>query len=352
MINYKTGDILTEEADAIVNSVNCVGVMGRGLALQFKRAHPANFKAYASACKKGLVEPGVMFVFTTNMLRPKYIINFPTKRHWRGKSRVDDIQSGLVALVREVKFRCIKSIAIPPLGSGLGGLQWELVRPMIEEVFSGLEGVNVTIYEPWTTPVEVSASRASQVPRMTPGRAALVGLMERYLAGLMDPFVSLLEVHKLMYFMQESGESLKLKIIKGHYGPYAENLRHVLKAIEGHMVSGYQDGGDDPKKPLQLVPGASKDARAALESATETLQRFERVADLVDGFETPFGMELLSTVHWVLHNSPGMGSPALVNEVHAWHPRKKQFMPDQIELARDHLQSKRWLSHDLGHEPS
>jgi hypothetical protein len=132
---------------------------------------------------------------------------------------------------------------------------------------------------------------------MTSGRAALIGLMDRYLAGLMDPFVTLLEVHKLTYFMQEAGEPLRLRYVEGFYGPYAENLRHVLRAIEGYFVSGYADGGDRPDKQLQLVPGAVRDARAFLEDHPQVRARFDRVTGLVEGFETPFGLELLSTVH-------------------------------------------------------
>ena len=125
MIEYKTGNLLHEDAEALVNSVNCVGVMGRGIALQFKRAWPDNFRAYAAACRRGEVRPGRMFVFPTNQLdNPKYIINFPTKRHWRSKSRLEDIRAGLEALAQEIRQRKIRSVAVPPLGSGLGGLPW------------------------------------------------------------------------------------------------------------------------------------------------------------------------------------------------------------------------------------
>jgi hypothetical protein len=143
-------------------------------------------------------------------------------------------------------------------------------------------------------------AKTKEVPKMTPGRAVLVSLFEKYLAGLLDPSISLLEVHKLMYFAQEAGEALRLKYVKAPYGPYAENLRHVLTTIEGYMISGYGDGGDTPDKPLELVPGAADDARAFLNGHPATLERFARVAKLVEGFESSFGMELLATVHWVM----------------------------------------------------
>jgi len=235
MIEFKTGDILAEGAEALVNTVNCVGIMGRGVALQFKRAFPANFKAYERACKLGHVEPGRMFTFDTGQLmHPRYIINFPTKRHWRGKSRIEDVEAGLEALVGEVQCRGIRSIAIPPLGTGLGGLDWREVRPRIEKALLALPDVRVVVFEPRVAVAGDRAVTAQKVPTMTPGRAALVGLMDRYLAGLLDPFVTLLEVHKLMYFMQEAGEPLRLRYVVGPDGPYAENLRHVLQAIDGY----------------------------------------------------------------------------------------------------------------------
>ena len=136
MIEYVTGDLLTAEREALVNSVNCVGVMGRGVALAFKRRFPANFKAYKEACDWEEIQPGRMFVFPTDELMPGYVINFPTKRHWRGRSRLHDIEAGLPALVTEIERRGIRSIALPPLGCGLGGLAWADVKPLIHKALA------------------------------------------------------------------------------------------------------------------------------------------------------------------------------------------------------------------------
>lgn len=336
------GDILGADVEALVNTVNCVGIMGRGVALQFKNRFPANFRAYEAACSRDEVQPGQMFVFETGTLTyPKLIINFPTKRHWKGKSRMGDIDSGLVALVNEIRGRGIKSIAIPPLGSGLGGLDWSEVRPKIEAALRGFDDLKVKIYEP-SSQRAVTSSR--EVPLMSSGRAALVTLIHQYLGGLMDPFVSLLEVHKLMYFMQEAGEPLKLKYAKAPYGPYAENLRHVFRAIEGHLVSGYSDGGDAPDKLIELVPGATVDAEQFLSDKHETVARFDRVASLVEGFETPFGMELLATVHWVTKREGATSAEGASKLVYDWNERKKQFSPTQIEIAFNTLKNKGWLN--------
>lgn len=345
MIELTTGDILKDESEAIVNTVNCVGIMGRGIALQFKNAWPENFKAYEVACQREQVQPGRMFVFDTEQLTsPRYIINFPTKRHWRGKSRMQDIESGLTALVAEVQQRGIRSIAIPPLGSGLGGLEWTDVLPRIEQAMQSLPEVRVRIYEPKGAPQADKMHHSREVPNMTAGRAALVELVSRYMRGLLDPTISLLEVHKLMYFMQEAGEPLRLKYVRAPYGPYAENLRHVLKAIEGHMVAGYADGGDDPTKPLSLVPGIASEAEAFLTSHQPTKERFDRVGALVDGFETPFGLELLSTVHWVATNDESARTEGdVVARVHAWNERKKQFTSRHIGIALNVLADQGWI---------
>lgn len=338
MIEYTTGDILRSEADALVNTVNCVGVMGRGIALQFKNEFPANFKAYASACKRGEVQPGRMFVFETGRLTaPRYLINFPTKRHWRGKSRMEDIESGLAALVETIRARGIRSIAIPPLGSGLGGLDWTQVRPRIEAALRELEAVRVIVFEPAGAPASDQMKHRREVPAMTPGRAALVELMNRYLGGLLDPFVTLLEVHKLMYFMQEAGQPLKLRYRAANYGPYAENLRHVLHAIEGHLIAGYEDGGDQPEKQLTLVPGAADEASAFLAGDAETRERFNKVSELVEGFESPFGLELLATVHWVMTHHPVKSLEDVAEHTYAWNDRKRQFTRRQLGIAADRL---------------
>jgi O-acetyl-ADP-ribose deacetylase (regulator of RNase III) len=344
MIRYTSGDILRAGTEALVNTVNSVGVMGRGIALQFKQEFPANFKAYAAACRLGEVQPGRMFVFDTGKFTsPRYIINFPTKRHWRGKSRIEDIQAGLAALVEEIRHRQIRSVAIPPLGSGLGGLDWAQVRPLIEETLSALPDVEIVVFEPGGLASEERTNRSSDVPRMTEGRAALVGLMDRYLGALMDPSISLLEVHKLMYFLQAAGEPLRLRYVKATYGPYAENLRHVLRAIDGHLIAGYAEAGDAPDKQLTLVPGATRDAGLFLEASAATHERFNRVVRLVEGFETAYGLELLATVHWVATREGAKDPEAIERATHAWSERKRQFTPAQIQLASDRLRVQGWL---------
>ncbi|MBI4083471.1 MAG: macro domain-containing protein [Candidatus Lambdaproteobacteria bacterium] len=344
MVELTQGDILHADVEALVNTVNCVGVMGRGIALQFRKAFPANAKAYEAACKRKEVRPGKMFVHDLGQLtNPRYIVNFPTKRHWKGQSRLEDIEAGLKALVEEIRALNIRSIAIPPLGCGLGGLDWNDVRPRIEAALRELPDIRALIFEPTGAPKAEEMSKVKKAPRMTIGRAALIGLIRRYLAAVMDPAVSLLEIHKLMYFLQEAGEGLRLEYKKALYGPYAENLRHVLSAIEGHFITGYGDAEDRPDKEIEVCPPVWNLAEEFLRNHPATSLHFGRVAELIDGFETPFGLELLATVHWVATREGASTPEEAIARTYAWNDRKRAFTERHIRMAWNVLHDKGWL---------
>jgi O-acetyl-ADP-ribose deacetylase (regulator of RNase III) len=217
------------------------------------------------------------------------------------------------------------------------------VRRRIEQAFSDLAEVRVLVYEPQKKVPLPASIRRESVPKMTPGRAVLVELMYRYIQGLLDPSISLLELHKLMYFAQEAGEPLRLRFVKGPYGPYAENLRHVLHAIEGYYISGHGAGGDEPRKVLELVPGALEDARRVLEAHEETQERLRRVVELIEGFESPHGLELLATVHWIATKERPESEEELSQRFYAWDERKRRFTRNQILLAVRVLQEKGWV---------
>lgn len=342
MINYKKGNMFNEDAEAIINTVNCVGVMGRGIALQFKKLYPDNFKEYQKACKLGYVKPGRMFIYANSRLvNPKYIINFPTKRHWKGKSSINDIREGLLALREDIEKLSIKSIVIPPLGCGLGGLNWIEVKSLIDEILGGINNIEIIVFEPNNEDHSLSKDLL-KAPNMTSGRAVLIELMDKYFRALLDPIVTLLEIHKLMYFMQEAGEPLRLNFTKAPYGPYAKNLGHVLNVIEGFYTSGY-DGEDKPLKEIVLLPKAVDDARNFLNQKKDVMSRFERVAKLVDGFESAFGLELLSTVHWVVNKQNVVSIEEVIKAVYAWNSHKKQFSERQIRIAYERLSTNGWM---------
>jgi len=240
MMKLTQGNLLAAPAEALVNTVNTVGIMGRGIALQFKQAYPAMFRDYERACKAGEVKLGKVQVFDLGGLvgGPRWIINFPTKGHWRADSRMADIEAGLKDLVATIQRLRIRSIAIPPLGCGNGGLDWNEVRPRIESALAEVPEVEALVFTPDGAPEAAEMPVRTERPRMTVGQAAMIALMDRYLKGLLDPFISLLEIHKLMYFLQEAGQPLRLKFEAKGFGPYATNLRQVLIRMEKHYTQG------------------------------------------------------------------------------------------------------------------
>ncbi|MBY0310915.1 MAG: macro domain-containing protein [Phycisphaerales bacterium] len=344
MIENAQGNLLQAGAEALVNTVNCEGVMGKGIALQFKQAYPEMAKAYEKACTRGDVVPGRMQVWETGALAgPKYIINFPTKREWYKKSRYEDIQSGLAALVAEIQRLKIESIAVPPLGCGNGGLSWAKVRPMIEAAFAALPGVRVLLFAPAGAPAAAERVVNTQRPKLTRARALFLAAIDRY--SVLAYSITLLEIQKLAYFLQEAGEPLRLKFQKAPYGPYADNLNKVLEVLEGHYTHGF-DGERSPEKEITLGAEAAKEAESFLASEEGTRQRLSRVAELIEGFETPYGMELLSSVHYVATHDAERAASAddAVRLVHGWNAHKQQAMSaEHIRLAWNHLQSRGWI---------
>jgi len=326
------GNLLAAQVDALVNTVNTVGVMGKGLALQFKNAFPENYAAYERACKAGEVSVGRMHV-VRRLASPRFIINFPTKKHWKQPSRIEYIQDGLRDLVEQVQRLGIESIALPPLGCGNGGLDWTVVRPMIVEALASLPNGRVLLFEPSGAPAAETLLDHRPKPLMTPGRAAVLALIGRYLQTGYDYRLSLVEVQKLAYFLQEAGETLRLEYAPHYYGPYADNLRKALRTMEGHYTSGIGDGNNSPETELKVLSGALDDATSFLAGRPETLARLDRVARLIEGFESPFGMELLGTVHWVAKHGKSADFEAVVTGVHAWSARKRSQMKDGHILA-------------------
>lgn len=348
MITYQTGNILHDQADAIINTVNTVGVMGKGLALQFKKAFPDNFKEYKKACDdKSMVTGQVLSVPLNSINPPFYIINFPTKAHWKGNSKFEYIEQGLESLKSEVKRLELKSVAIPALGSGLGGLPWQQVEIAIQDSLAELPNVEWRVYPPQAAPKAEVMLNKTKRPAMTTGRAAVLGLIERYVSTGFGYRLSLLEVQKLVYFLTAVGEPLnKVVFQKHHYGPYADVLRHVLDKMEGHFITGYADGLNKPDTPIELKDDAAKEAIKYLEHFTETKQRFDKVARLIEGFESQNGMELLSTVHWVItqeFDNENISNDGLVKHVHNWSPRKAKMKPAHILAAWERLRDQNWL---------
>lgn len=337
-----TGNLLSADVEALVNTVNTVGVMGKGIALQFKQAFPENFKAYERACKEGKVVPGRMFVFDRHSLvNPRFIVNFPTKRHWKGNARLSDVEAGLSDLVRVIDELGIRSIAVPPLGCGLGGLDWDDVRPRIVAALGAIPGLRVLLYAPAGAPPVDEMPVATKAPAMTEKVAALLYVFRRY--GVPGYKLSRIEAQKLAYFLQAAGVPLKLEFRKYTYGPYADKLNHWLQHLEGHFIRGYGDGS--AKSSMSVCEDAMPRIEAKLEENSEIEARAARVADLIYGFESPYGLELLATVHWVI-SEDGVApndTEGILHAVKAWNDRKARiFQDDHVRTAARRVAS--WLS--------
>jgi len=350
MIKYTQGNLLDAPVEALVNTVNTVGVMGKGIALMFKERFPKNMVEYADACKVKQVVTGKMFVTETHeLMGPKWIINFPTKQHWRAKSKMEWIDSGLQDLHRFIIENKVRSIAIPPLGAGNGGLNWADVKPHIEAALSDLTDVEILVYEP--TSKYQNVAKKEGVKTLTPARALIAELIRRYWVLGME--CSLLEIQKLAWFLQRVIErrqlknDLKLKFEANYYGPYANNLVHLLNALDGSYLKSDKRIPDcDPLDVIWFNDSEKTRVQAYLYSeAKEYEAALAEAAELIEGFESPFGMELLSTVDWLITKEGCAANLEAIKDGiakwpagHHWGERKlKLFDDDNLQLALDKL---------------
>ena len=310
MIRYTQGNLLEADVEALVNTVNTVGVMGKGIALMFKEAFPGNYDRYREACDRGEVQVGRMFVSPgPSITGPKWIINFPTKKHWRNKSRMEWLVAGLQDLRRVIQEKGIRSIAIPPLGCGNGGLDWRQVRPAIEGALEGLGDVEIQVFEPARRYQNVA--KRNGVEKLTVPRALVAELVRRY--GAVSPEVSVLEVQKLAWFLERSVERLGLdnpfgfQFKAGRYGPYSEPLRHLLNRLDGSYLHCERRLADARPADAIWFEGA-KEERLSLylktdgEGSSVRRSAWSARTALIDGFQSPHGMELLATVDWLLEH--------------------------------------------------
>jgi O-acetyl-ADP-ribose deacetylase (regulator of RNase III) len=352
MIEEVRGNLLEADVEALVNTVNTEGVMGKGIALQFKKAFPEMFQEYEELCALGQLQPGQMHVYERGeLLNPRYIINFPTKRHWRERAKLQYIQEGLKALVGEVQRRRIQSLALPALGSGLGELNWSQVYPLIKETFAPLPNVRLLVYPPQPAPDAAQMIHRTERPKMTPSRARVLHVLRAY--TILGNELTLLEIQKLLYFLQMLGEPLKLRFEKYHYGPYADNLRHVLNLFEGHFIQGFADGRNAPRTPITLVPDALNEAEIVIAQAEtsqgESEQRLKQVLTLIEGFESPYGMELLASVHWVVSRNPSVTDvESALQAIQQWSKGKRdRLRPEHVQIAWDRLTEQGWLANSV-----
>ncbi|MGO9173563.1 MAG: macro domain-containing protein [Rhodomicrobium sp.] len=344
MISYTQGNLLKAQADAIVNTVNTVGVMGKGIALMFKEAYPDNFRAYHAACKRGELQVGKIFVFQrSDLLGPKWIINFPTKNHWRNESKLEWIIEGLRDLKAFIEDNDIKSIAIPPLGAGNGKLNWSDVRCAIEEELGNLSGIEITVFEPVSKYQNVAKRHG--VEKLTPARAFIVELVRRY--SVLGLECTILEVQKLAYFMERSLEikrqanPLCLEFKADKFGPYAPKLTHLLESLDGSYLHCQKRLAD--ASPLDLIWfDNNKRTRLSAYLTTEEVRpsrpALDATTQLIDGFQSPLGMELLATVDWLIEDGCQPELSAIKSALHKW-PGGPRAAKRKLKIFNDRLLS-------------
>lgn len=350
-IQFLQGNLLEAPVEAIVNTVNTVGVMGKGIALMFKEAYPLNFKLYDEACKRKEVRIGHMFVTETGELDgPRWIINFPTKQHWRQPTKLQWVIDGLADLRRVIEEKGIRSVAVPPLGCGNGGLDWADVRPAIEHALGDLKGVEVLVHEPTDTYQNVA--KRTGVEKLTHARALISEIVRRY--WVLGIECTYLEVQKLGWFLERSihelklGDPLDFQFSADKYGPYSDRLRHLLNGLDGtylHCTRRLADAGptdtiwfDEDRRDFLCAYLKQSDAR-------DLTLVLDRTAARIDGFESPLGMELLATVDWLIQRENCAPDLASIKEGLTRWPagpeaaqRKQRLFDDRlINLALERL---------------
>ena len=340
MIQFLTGDMLQAKTEALVNTVNTVGVMGKGIALQFKESFPYNYKVYAEACKRNELAPGKLLAVWDNsmLLGKRLIINFPTKTHWRKPSEYAYIEEGLVALRELISEQEIASIALPPLGCGNGGLDWDIVRPMVEKHLSSLDS-EIVVFEPNEHIKAILQKQTStKTAKLTPARAQLLYALFAYES--MGEHSSLFAANKLAYFYQRLGQPLQLTFTAQHYGPYAIGVEKVLYALNGVFLKGMEQAQAKAFEPLMLNYEKWNEVNDYIQNelSPEAKAINQKLLTLIDGFSSDLSLELLATTDFIIQNNPQFGIDEIMEKIKTWSKRKSELIKrEYVEIALEHL---------------
>lgn len=343
MIKYITGNILDSSAQALVNTVNTMGVMGKGIALQFKKAYPNNYKTYEKACMSKEVLVGKMFVTvdSNTTTGERIIINFPTKTNWRKPSEYKYIEEGLEDLVKVINDKSIKSIAIPPLGAGNGGLNWEKVKKIIEKKLEHLN-VDIYVYEP---SLQIQEHLMKERVKLTDARALLLYVLYDLVKN--GEYVSEFSSEKVCYFLQKFGAKkyFKLEFEPKFYGPYSGKVRFVLNAINGSYLMGFSDMNKKPFEPLTLLPNAYETVKNYIESNKELLEIVNKTIVFLKGFYSDFALELLSSIDYISTKENTLDKQTISKGLEKWSGRKRSLFsnPKYLEVSLRHLRSTNFI---------
>lgn len=337
MIHYRKGNIFDTEAEALVNTVNLVGVMGKGIALQFKKIFPNNFKIYKKACQEGHIDIGkVLVVKDTNLnIGEKFIVNFPTKRHWKNSSEYEYIEAGLDSLVASVHQFNIESIAIPPLGAGNGGLQWKRVKELIEDRLADID-IDIYLYEPTS---EIKEHLKEERVKLTKARSLLLYMLFELVKE--GEYVSEFSSEKVCYFLQRFGAKkyFKLTYEPKFYGPYSGKVRYLLNVLNGSYIRGYSDMNKKPFEPLTLIQDSYDEVQKTVMSDNALRKIATDTTTFLNGFYSDFSLELLSSVDFITKNEDEINRGFVIKQLESWSGRKTSMFtnPKYLTIAIAHI---------------
>lgn len=345
MIKYLTGNLFDSQAEALVNTVNTVGVMGKGIALQFKKLFPNNYKLYKDICDKKDFKIGQLIVARDQnvITGEKIIINFPTKKHWKSPSEYEYIEKGIDELIEVIEKQKIKSIAIPPLGSGNGGLQWFKVKDIINDKLSNIENCEIFVYEPNDNVKEVLKKERV---KLTPARAMLLFMLFELVKN--GEFVSEFASEKLCYFLQRFGAQkyFNLTYSANFYGPYSGKVKHVLNYLNGSYIMGYAGKDKKPFEQLNLLIDSEKEVKDYINQNIELKEIVIKTSEFLTSFYSAFGLELLSTVDYISQTSNTTEKDSIKEKLNRWSDRKKTLFSDDryVDISINHLKKSRLIN--------
>lgn len=358
MVRVLTGDLFSSDAQTWVNTVNCVGVMGKGIALGFKQRFPDMYRDYVARCQRGEVRLGQPYLFR-RLVKP-WVLNFPTKAHWRSVSKLADIERGLSYLAAHVHEWEVESLAVPPLGCGNGQLDWRMVGPVLYRRLGEL-GIPVELYAPHGTPSEqlqlkFLSGEAADLAKIrsratgneiTPGALALVDLLARVERERYRWAVGRTVFQKMAYFATERGIPTELVFEKSSYGPYAKELKKLTAMLINNGLIEEEPVG----RQIEVRVGPAY--RSARETFAADLQAWDDTLEmLADLFLRMRGRqpEIAAAVHYAAHHlvEEGGNERDVLEAVLSWKQRREPPLPkDQIALAVRHLNLLGWIDVEL-----
>ncbi len=337
MIRFTTGNIFDSSADALVNTVNTEGVMGKGIALQFKKQFPSNYKVYREACKQNRFHIGDLLFFEEENLVEgrKWIINFPTKTTWRQPSQYSYIEKGLEELKKTIPLYPIRSIALPPLGSGNGGLDWNRVKELIKVHLMDVD-LDITVFEPNAA---IHEKMKTERVKLTEARAMLLFMLFQLVKN--GEFVSEFSSEKICYFLQRFGakKHLKLQFEPQFYGPYSGLVKRVLNHLNGSYIMGYGGMDKKPFEEMTLVPDGEAEVLKYLEERQDLKEIVKKTDEFLSGFYSDFGLELLSTIDFIMLSKKTVDKDSVKEYLHSWSDRKRTLFSNEkfIDISISHL---------------